>query len=258
MHPDLEQLHRWMDGELPQGARDVVTAHLTECPTCSEQIAEWQSAGAALRGALSVLDAPVPAVRPETLIVRARARRDDRRRWLLAATLFIGLAGVAVASPHALRNWIGRILSHETASDVRRDPAPERTEEHPSAPLAAPPLAAAPTAGIAVTPGERFRVDFATAPRAGALSITRGTRPDLEIIAPAGAATFTSSPDRVRVKSTSEVADFRIEIPAGTQHLEIWIGSKRVFLQSGARVDCVCTKSRPSSWTVSFAANARR
>lgn len=258
MHPDLEQLHRWMDGELSHSARDDVTAHLTECPTCSARIADWQSAGADLRGALSVLDAPVPAVRPETLVVRARARRNHRRRWLTAATLFIGLAGVAVASPQGIRNWIGRIVSHENASDVRRDPAPERTVENPSAPLVTPPLAAEPTAGIAVTPGARFRVDFATAPRAGALSITRGTRPDLEIIAPAGAATFTSSPDRVRVKSTSDVADFRIEIPAGTRHLEIWIGSKRVFLQSGARVDCACTKSLPSAWTVSFAANALR
>lgn len=258
MHSDIGQLHRWLDDELPKPVHEAITAHVRECVSCQAQVTDAQAAKASLHGALQLLDAPAPQVRLSAIFQRARARRSVRRRWLVAATLFIGLTGVAVASPRAVREWVGRMVSRSgigtNASQPPRGPAIAPPLERPVSPS----RTEAATAGIAVVPGRSFRVDFVNAPRSGTLSIHRSERLDVAITTPAGAATFTSSTDRVQVKNTSQTADYSIEIPADSPRIEIWIGDRRVYLKAGARVECVCTAQSATGGTVAFGAAPRR
>jgi Putative zinc-finger len=82
-HPH-ELLADYVDGELPADRRAEVEAHLTACPTCTEEVALAREA----RGALQALpEVPAPTGLAELpLRLRREARRPSRAgRWIAAA-----------------------------------------------------------------------------------------------------------------------------------------------------------------------------
>jgi len=83
-----EQLSAYLDGELDEGQRHAVAAHLQTCPACRRELELLT----ALDGALGSLTAPAP---PD-LAGRVLARLPRRRRawWqnlALAASLVLGI-----------------------------------------------------------------------------------------------------------------------------------------------------------------------
>jgi hypothetical protein len=247
MHPDSESLQMWRDRELPSARAESIRVHVSSCESCQAQSTAAQAADDSMRASLRYLDSPVPRVQPAALAARARSRRGHRTRWLIAATLFVGLAGGAAAAPRAVRQWISALVSRHdsggraararvTAPAAATTQSPARTDAASTSPAS--------LAGIAVSPGANFRVEFANTQRAGTLAIQRGEGSDIVIRAPSGAATFSSSTAELSVMNTAPDASFTLEIPRTLQRLEIRVARRRVYLQTGDRVESAWLEDR--------------
>ena len=89
-----EELHAWVDGQLPPEREAAVQRELRKDPGVARKVAAWQAQRKALRSAFaSVAAEPVP---PELRLERLLAQRLDRRGvWRVAASalLAFGLGG---------------------------------------------------------------------------------------------------------------------------------------------------------------------
>lgn len=90
-----EELHAWVDGQLPPDREPEVERRLREDPDAARQVAAWQAQRGALRAAFApIAAAPVP---PELQLGLLLSQRLDRRRvvWRVAASalLAFGLGG---------------------------------------------------------------------------------------------------------------------------------------------------------------------
>jgi anti-sigma factor RsiW len=157
-HVDQGTIQAWLDGELTAAGAAGVEAHVAGCPVCAPEVRALQRAGRTARGALAVLDVPVPAAAvPAADIVaiaaaaglRSGRRSAGRRRaaWLSAgalkaAAMVLAFAGVVAAfvpgSP--VRDWIVAALT------IRQAAQPQEPKD--TGPVAAP----APEHGWGVAP----------------------------------------------------------------------------------------------------------
>lgn len=93
-HEDLKaRLSEYLDGELPEGERPAVEAHLAACPSCREEVREWTL----LRGRLFRAPARPAAAETEAFVRRLMARLPEEEageeapldyRWLVPALGF--------------------------------------------------------------------------------------------------------------------------------------------------------------------------
>lgn len=86
-----DDLHAYVDGQLPSSRRAAVEHHLSAHPETARRVAAYQQQRAALRAAFAGADEPLPARLTLASILRER-RRTRLANWRVAAGLVLGLA----------------------------------------------------------------------------------------------------------------------------------------------------------------------
>jgi hypothetical protein len=95
-----------------------------------------------------------------------------------------------------------------------------------------------PEAGISILPEERlvilFRLEAARGSGLASLSLTDGS--EVQVHAPPGAATFSSSPGRLEIEVRDVSAPFVVQVPRSAPWVEIRAEETPIFLKEGSRV----------------------
>lgn len=228
-HLDDEQVQRFLHQEYTAQPGSLLR-HLEVCGECRAGLTGAQREEDEVLALLAQADHAPPNIEVAVVVARARRRRVIWIRWAAGGLLAVGLAG-AVAAGSPVRGWMSALAARST-----RTPGPEVV---PSAPVAA----VSPIGGIAVVPGASFVVLFQDAQRVGEARVVVTDGTELVVRARSGAATFTSSSDRLVVDNRGSTADFDITIPSGAIRVEIRIGDRRVFVKDGTRITTVAPAS---------------
>jgi len=183
---------------------------------------------------LHAVDDPAPPrISAEAVAVRAQAPRVAPGppvvdlaflRRAAAILIVVGIAGAAYAVPGSpVREWV-----HAIVERMGGRPAPT--------PGPAPGESPAIGAGISVLPGQRLLILFQSAEGDGQVFVSLTDEPEVQVHAPTGAASFTSSADQLLIAVQDPSATFEVEIPRSAPWVEIQTGKGQVFLKEGERV----------------------
>jgi hypothetical protein len=85
-------------------------------------------------------------------------------------------------------------------------------------------------------PGKEFAITFESPEPGGLAQVSLTDGDEVTVRAPASAASFTSSADRLVITNRGRGATFQIEIPRSAPRVEIRVAGDRIFLKDGRRV----------------------
>jgi putative zinc finger protein len=225
MHRDDGVLQALLDGELDSKSAADARQHLDGCAACRARLEELRQDEQLVNRALPSLD-HTPANVPVETITRA-ARPHMRRvllRWAAAIALMVIGAGALYAVPGSpVRRWVDRL--------VRGTPG---TTPLPGT-----------LAGVALTPGDRFRIVFAP-PRSDTVSVTITLTSDsmIDVRRTDGEGRFVAEIDGLRIETDGEPAHFTMALPRAAPWIEVSVGMRRMFLKDGSRITA---DARPDS-----------
>ena len=237
MHLEEEQLQRLLDHELSAREEKEAREHVAGCDACRARLADAEREEGEVHALLCAVDTPPPAVDAEGVALRAELMRAAARprgsSWLrraAAVIMVVGVAGVAYAIPGSpVRKWV-----HDLVRQVGGRP------EVRSGGAAVPRGAAPNVSGIAVAPGEKLSILFTGG---GQVRVTLTDENEVRVIAPAGAATFTTKAEYVLIGARDSSATFDVGIPRSAPWVEILAHDEQVFLKQGARISTNATSS---------------
>ena len=245
MHLSDEQLERVLHGEEPQSPDSVVRAHLADCESCAARLnaARWDEAE--ILELLRHADRGPPALKVETVVAAARARRrapNSRpgawRNRAAAIIATVTLAGVAYATPGsplpALVWRIAALVRGQSAAPV--ESASSQVDRDSDGAIGT-------EGGMKFTPGARFTIRYETTGPSDTATVAIVDGTELTIRVPSG--TSISSPNDATVVVTARTSAnqpaprrFEIDIPSTARHVEIFVRNRRVFLrESGTASD---------------------
>jgi ferric-dicitrate binding protein FerR (iron transport regulator) len=189
---------------------------------------------------LRALDHPLPRVSVGEVLERARRRDARGARWAAGVALALALAAGAVyAAPGSpMRAWIAdlaRALGGSRADDATASP-------EPAAPLRE-------RAGVAVAPGDFLLIRFAAAPAGAYAELVLVDDQVVTVSAAAGAARFTSEPERL-VVSVAAPDTVRVLVPRTALRVEIVVGERRALLKQGEDVISTGATELGGRWVV--------
>lgn len=262
VHPDLDRLRAFADGEEADAARAGRTAaHLRDCADCRARVTAFRERREQLRAATTLAPPPgawdrILARREagEELLLPAgpipiavpEARTEAGRRGVIlrrAAVLLVGVAGIASASVPGspVREWLGAVLSGGAAAESADAPPPPAAvaDSAEPAPAAAPaaPAEALPEAGIAVLPnaGEvRVVVQDAGPALRIRVRLTDAGRAEVRGRGAAAGAGFASGRGRITVTGAAAGGELEVVLPRGARRASLTVGGRRyVALQDG-------------------------
>ncbi len=114
-----ELLSAYLDGEVTEDERKLVTSHITDCGTCQAELADLHLARSALRS-LPVLDLPAGLLDGEASVVIPLVRRP--RVWIAAAAatvaVFVGVATFVAPEPTVPITFNEISLEHNNRSQL--------------------------------------------------------------------------------------------------------------------------------------------
>lgn len=221
MHLDDERVQRLLHGELGSPGEARAREHLAECPECREWVTQAEQEEAWVLDRLRRLDHAPPRVRVE-IVSPVRRRAPAWGRLAAGIMLAAAVAGVAYAAPgsplagvlHRVVEWVGGpAAATAPASAIER-----------------------PQAGVAVPPGERLTIVFATEQSDGIAIVSLSDGAEVEVRALGGTTTFSSDVDRLSIRHRGPSPRFEIAIPRAAPSVEIRAGDRRVFLKKGSSV----------------------
>ncbi len=224
MHLDDERVERLIDGELsPADARDA-RAHVDACASCAARVRDAERDERSLLALLGAIDHPVPAVRVSEVMQRRRRAPARIARWAAAVLIAASVAGVAYAAPGSpLPRLVRRAMTWVT-------PARQATTASPEAPTSV----EAYTAGLAVEPGERLRIEFASAQEDGQIVVTLTDDPEVVVRARGAGASFTTKSDRLSIANAGSAASYDVAIPRAAPYVAIDVaGQERLVVVRG-------------------------
>jgi len=224
MHLEDEQIQRLLHRELDAYLSATVSGHLAQCERCRGRLEEARREEEWIIGLVRRLDEAVPPLDAAAVLTRARSRTRawGVGRWAAALLVLAGAAGVAYAVPGSpLPGWIRRVAG-EAGGPTRQTAGPAS----PSRPA---------SAGVAVTPGERFTIVF-RARQEGMLAVSLVDGPDLTLRARHGAPTFTTELHGLAVENEGSRVDYDLELPRGAPWVEVRTGRRRLLLKQGDSV----------------------
>ena len=232
MHLSDEQIQRTLDGELAPHDVAPVREHTAECAACRALIDQVRADTQAIDALLAQLDHALPITQATTIIRNAQPRTW---RWMsyAAALCLVTLGGVAWAAPGSPLP----ALAHRLVSLVRGAPHPvaiphvvARPTTQTEAPLPALPVN---LAGLAVTPGRRLVVVFASAEPGGQVHVTLTDDDEVVVRAPSGSAKFTSTDGRLMIAATAAGMAtgtvYELAIPRRAPSVEVRVEGRRIF-----------------------------
>lgn len=225
MHLEDERIQRILHGELAGPADPTLSRHLEECHACRLLLEEARREEERIFRLLGTIDRPAPRVDLAALTARAARRSAGWGRWAAGVLLALGAVGVAYAAPGSpFPGWVSRVGEWITG------PSAAPTTAGPPAP--GDPV----TAGIAVTPGERFSIRFRAAQAVGRITVSVAEGPNIVLRAVNGVVTFTTDVDRLTVANEGATADYEVELPRAAPWVEIQVGERRLILKQGSRL----------------------
>lgn len=251
MHVDTERIERFLHGELSKADEVGAREHLAGCDSCRVAFERAEREESRLFGLFEALDVPSPAVTRRDLtarIERAASRRSLRiARWAAGVLLFAGLAGGAYALPSTgVAAWIER-MARAVAGRSERAPIPQ--ESVPPAPTQEPAMA-----GIAVAPGRRLRIEFASADAdtTAAVLVSLTDAAEVAVLAPVGSATFAS--DGTRLQITTVAASVRVElrIPRSARSVELVVNGVTRLVKSADRITIDGRSAPEAPWSIAL------
>jgi anti-sigma factor RsiW len=114
-----ELLSAYLDGEVTESERNLVTSHIPDCGTCQAELADLHLARSALRS-LPVLDLPAGLLDGEAGVVIPLVRRP--RVWVAAAAatvaVFVGVATFVAPEPTTPISFNEISLEHNNRSQL--------------------------------------------------------------------------------------------------------------------------------------------
>ena len=235
MHLDEEQVQRLLHGEVPPQAASDAREHVAGCTDCRRRLAEAERQENEVDALLRAVDDPLPPrISAEAVVARAQqagvaagaGAGGPDFAWLRRAAgvvVVVGIAGAAFALPGSpVRKWVHAIVQKMGG---RPGPTP-----------GAPGDSAAIGAGISVLPEQKLLILFKSAEGDGQVFVSLTDEPEVQVHAPTGAASFTSSADQLLIDVQDASATFEVEIPRSAPWVEIQTGTGQVFLKEGERV----------------------
>jgi hypothetical protein len=223
MHLDDEQLQRLLHAQLPSRAARIARDHLAECTECRERFVSAQQDESRIFALLRQVDHAVPVPDPAVLVGRLRWITPPWGRWAAGIFLVLGVVGAAFALPGSpLPHWVRSASAWVGGRELPRSPK----DPEPSTLLA----------GIAAVPGSRFLIAFESAEPGGDVRVSFSDGPQVTVRAPSGAASFTSTSNRLVIANAGTGARFEIAIPRKAPRVEIQVAGAPVFLKQGTRV----------------------
>ncbi len=225
MHPDQEQLQRYLHHELPASRADLIRTHLRTCAECRAQVAAAEGQEAEVNSLFEQLDHATTPITALEIALAARNSGLQRYRRAAAVLLALGLASAAYAIPGSpVPAWVRSILASSRDSAPQPQTTVPQLEPQDN------------QAGIDVEPGRYLVIDFDSPQTQGNAMVSLTDSGSVMIRSENSAAGFTSGPDRVVVANRGGSADFRIQIPRNAPHVEVRVGNRRIFLMQGATI----------------------
>jgi hypothetical protein len=240
MHPDVEQIQRFLHGELAVSSANGVQSHLEECEDCRIRVESAEREESDIDALLGRLDHELPVVNAHSVMVRTTPSRPAAWRWAAAILLTMSAAAAAYLVPGSPIRALVQVLLHPSDS---QQPAP--------APVV--PAPGETSAGIAVPPGQNLVIIFAATQTSGTANISFIEDGDVHVSASSGAARFESDEDVLRIDNAGSTATFEIVIPQNAPRIEIRIGDERVFLKEGQEIVTGAAKRPDGGYTLSIA-----
>jgi len=235
MHLDEARLQRLQDGELSAAEERGAREHLDRCERCRALWSEIERERGEFSARLGELDVPAPAFTATGILERgAQAPRrilqgQGRWAWAAGVVVALGIVGLAYAVPGSpLRAWVTTIGHWKETHGARGAPPP------PTSLPAAPPDTE--VAGVSVDPGQRLLISFLRPQSRARLRVEWSDGAEVEVRAPHGAATFTSSTELLEIDGRDSLGTFQIRIPRRAPRVEIQVGGERVYLEEVGRV----------------------
>lgn len=229
MHLDDERLQRLLHGELDRPQERAARNHLADCDECSRRLAALESEEAKVGALLTQLDRPSPRIGAATVARLASTRRPRNWQWAAGIALAVGIAGVAYAIPGSpLPDWVDsfvRWAGGRPSSSTETAPAPGLA-----------------VSGLSVAPGKTLQIRFDSADPSDLALVALTDGGEVQIRAPRGSASFTAGENAILVHPTGDASHgeagvtYEIQIPRSAPHLEIRVGSDRIFLKDGTRI----------------------
>lgn len=217
MHLDDERVQRLLHGEL--GAVEAETrVHLERCAPCRDLVEGAREEEDRILALLSEVDHPVARPDPRVVLAEQTAARGQWGRRAAAAIFGVAVAGAAYALPGSpLPGALDRLLG--TGPGIRDSARVTQADR-----------ATAPPAGIAVPAAEGLVIELLAE---GQAAIELTDEEEVAVRAVAGAASFSSDPGRLTVRSSGPV-QLEIRIPRTATGVEVLAGSTPVFRKLAA------------------------
>lgn len=179
---------------------------------------------------LNALDHPPPKVTARDVMLRHRARQQRRARRLAAAVaVAVAGTGVAYAAPGSpVREWVRAAVTGRLSTG--------RIPETP--PTAAPntQVGEAPMSGVAIVPGERFRIEFVARQAIGEIRVALTDAAEVSVTASAGGANYTAEADRLVIDNRGGSASFDVALPRRAERIDVVVAGRSVLAKTGGRV----------------------
>jgi hypothetical protein len=120
-HPQEEELHAYLDGELAAGQTGALLEHLEECAKCRQALSELQALFTQIE---SVADLPLEVDYAPVISARLDAGRRSKRGWRLVFAAQVAAAGVLswIALPAMLPQigqWLGSLRGWTSGLDLQ-------------------------------------------------------------------------------------------------------------------------------------------
>jgi hypothetical protein len=124
MHPNLDTIRAYFDGELASSKLDEVRRHLEVCPDCARQLAALRATSQHVTGRLNALSSQQPMQSPQRALSRFYNRQKEQpmksifRRPIWAAAVLVAILAVAMVFP-PVRALAGSFLGIFRVQQVR-------------------------------------------------------------------------------------------------------------------------------------------
>lgn len=194
---------------------------------------------AELRELLASIDHPVPAIRANDVVMRARAS-SGWRSALIAATAVFAVASVAAASVHS--SFVTHLLEQ-----IRGTPSSAH-----AARASGEAAGAGLSRGIAFVPGDRVEVEFRAAQPSGALQV-RWVDAGSVLLTQTGAegeAHYALTPMGVIVDNGRSTASYSLVLPRTVARARVRVAGREVLAKDADTISCGGTRDSNDLCTI--------
>jgi hypothetical protein len=232
----------YLDGELDTEDRDAFERHLAECAVCEAELGRLQDDAELFSGAVALLVAPVRTEAALAGVRRAhgqrRARSMTQRLLPYAATLVLGVAGVASATVPAspVYGWPATVFARLASLAEGRDDAPVAVQPADE-PAAAGPVVVG-EAGVSIRPLDgAVRIVVRGADPALQVRARLVESPQAEVIAvgEASRARFQTGAGSITVHDPGP-GELRLDLPESAARITVEINGLPYLSREGDRL----------------------